>query len=453
MKDMRQTDDEQRQKIEKCVMGAILTEGNAAFNAAVELGIDTDSFTDSLCKSLWDVFSQMDAEGMQIDLSSMLPSAKKAGLAMSEIAKLTSIEYISASRHLATHCKLLNAFRLERMAYVVGMNLIAVSNDKEREHVVTEFEDAIRKYRAMATRTGIRHVSSVVKTAAMEVRERRRNFYSGELAGTNTGLASLNRMTNGWQEGTLNIVAARPGMGKTAMAVHFALSASKQGKNVCIFAMEMKAERIVDRMVLSITNLDGEKYRRGELTEDDICEFDGASNALAAQKIYIDDNSNCSVGYIHSTAKRMQDEGKCDIVIVDYLQLTDMAAGTSRTYTRENMVTAASRGFKVLAKDLKIPVLLLSQLNRAVEGRADKKPMLSDLRESGSIEQDADTVLFIHRPEYYNSEEGVVKNEYGEFQYGIGSVHLAKQREGGTGEVEFCYDRTLSKIWDNDSIS
>lgn len=436
----------EQQKIERCVLGEILMSGNNAYYTAAELKVGTDCFTELFSQKLWDVFTEQTDEGHEIDLVSIQRKAKLKGLSMAEIASLT--KGITSTAHLETHCHLLNAFRLERKAYESGMMLLSAATDKDREHVVCDFEKAIRDYRELSMHSKIRNISQVVTSAGDEVVKRRRDFFRGELAGTPTGLSMLNRMLNGWQPNKLNIIAARPGMGKTALGVHFAIEAAKHGKSVCIFSMEMAAEEIAERMLLTISTLNAECLRRGELSEEDMADFNSAGSAISRLPIYIDDNSNCSVGYIHATAKRLHDEGKCDMVIIDYLQLTDMAAGASRTYTRENMVTAASRSFKVLARELHIPVLLMSQLNRAVESRADKRPMLSDLRESGSIEQDADTVLLIHRPEYYNSDEGVVKNEYGEFDYGFGTINVAKNRNGSTGDVEFKYDRTLSKIWD-----
>ena len=440
----------EQQKIERCVLGEILMSGKNAYYTAVDMKIGMDCFTEVSSQKLWQVFTELAEDGLEIDLVSIQLKAKAKGLPMVEIARLT--DNIATTAHLETHCHLLNAFRLERKAYESGLLLLSAATDKDRDRVVCDFEQAIRDYRELSMHSKIRNISEIVMSAGDDVVKRRRDFFRGELAGIPTGLKNLNLITNGWQANKLIIIAARPAMGKTALGVHFAIEAAKRGKNVCIFSMEMAAEEIAERMLLTISTLNGECLRRGELTENDMDVFYRVGEEIARLPIYIDDNSNCSVGYIRTTAKRLYDDGKCDMVIVDYLQLTDMAAGTARTYTRENMVTAASRAFKVLARELHIPVLLLSQLNRAVESRADKKPMLSDLRESGSIEQDADTVLLIHRPEYYNSEDGVITDENGNFKYGVGTINVAKNRNGRTGDVEFYYDRTLSKIWDNDSI-
>ncbi|MDD6581580.1 MAG: DnaB-like helicase C-terminal domain-containing protein [Bacteroidales bacterium] len=435
-------------KAERVLIGDILLGGNVNVDIADSKSIREDSFTDQLCRDMWTALKEAHDDGVAIDYVTLMPYVTKHGISLTDFMKFT--DSVASDVHIEDHCNLLNAYRLERVSEDIQMRFAAARDNRERVNLISIWKSLITEFEDNASVEEFKHVSDVVKRADDEMDRRVENFYSGELAGISTGFPKLNMRTNGWQKGTLNIVAARPGMGKTAFAVKFALEAAKKGHPVCFFAMEMRDVRITDRIGLSLTDIDGEKFRRGELSNEEKETFKRAGGELSRLPLYICDKSNCTTAYIHAAARRMKDKGQCDMLIIDYLQLVDMSTGAARSYTRENMVTAASRAFKVLAKELDIPVILLSQLNRAAEGRADRKPMLSDLRESGSIEQDADTVLLIHRPEYYNQDEGVRKNEAGEFRCGVGEMILAKQREGSTGGIEFYYNRSLTRLWDND---
>ena len=203
----------------------------------------------------------------------------------------------------------------------------------------------------------------------------------------------------------------------------------------------MSASSLADRLILSDTNVSSERYVSGFLRREDWKEIMEAKERLSKLPIYVDDNPMASMNYIKAHCRKMHKKGMCDIILIDYLQLADLSTG-ERGRNREYEVAQASRQAKIMAKELNVPVVLLSQLNRSCEERVDKKPQLSDLRESGAIEQDADKVILVYRPEYYG-----LKSE-GEPIRGKGSLLVVKHRNGRTGEAKFGYNESLTKLFD-----
>lgn len=233
----------------------------------------------------------------------------------------------------------------------------------------------------------------------------------------------------------------------TAVMLHLALKAAEQGVPVCVYSLEMSDISLANRLLISISGVNADQFRRGALDREDWIRLERAAAKVASLPIYVDANSMVSMSYIHAHSKAMKKKGKCGMVLIDYLQLADMATGKDNR-NREQEVSQTSRQVKLMAKDLDIPVVVLSQLSRKVEERADKTPMLSDLRESGSLEQDSDLVMFIYRPEYYDIRE-LDTAQYGLIDSrGVGIISVAKQREGATGSVLFRYNDSLSEIRD-----
>ena len=248
------------------------------------------------------------------------------------------------------------------------------------------------------------------------------------VSGLRTGFKELDILTAGLQPSSLNVLAARPAMGKTAFALtigqHVAL---REQKTVGIFNLEMSAVQLVTRMMCSEARVDMSRVRNGQLSDRDFQRLADTAGRLAETRIYIDDNADLTVMELRSRARRLMAEHDLGLIIIDYLQLMSGSTRLSGGENRQQEISTISRGLKVLARELDIPVLALSQLSRAVEARPNKRPLLSDLRESGSIEQDADLVMFIYRDEYYdpNSEK-----------QGIAEVIIGKQRNGPVGTVE-----------------
>jgi len=250
----------------------------------------------------------------------------------------------------------------------------------------------------------------------------------GEITGLTSGFTDLDRRTSGFQKNDFILIAARPSMGKTAFMLNVALApALKMNKSVAIFSLEMSKEQLVNRMICSEAFVDAQKLRVGDIDDDDWVRLAKAAGPLSNAKIYIDDTPGISMTELRSKCRRLKIEKGLDMILIDYLQL--MTSGRNID-NRQQEVSEISRSLKALAKEMNAPVIALSQLSRAPEARADHRPILSDLRESGSIEQDADVVIFLYRDEYYNKDTEK-KN--------IAEVIIAKQRNGPTGTIELAW--------------
>ena len=250
----------------------------------------------------------------------------------------------------------------------------------------------------------------------------------GKLTGISTGFRQLDEMTSGMNAGDLIIVAGRPSMGKTALAVNIAENAALgSGKSAAIFSMEMSAESLTLRMISSLGRINQGHLRSGRLSEDDWPRIDSAMTQLGSAKIFIDETPALTPTEVRARARRLKRERGLDLIVVDYLQLMQVP-GTKENRATE--ISEISRSLKALAKELKIPVIALSQLNRGVEQRENKKPVMSDLRESGAIEQDADLILLIYREEFYDNATT---------RKGIADIIIAKQRNGPTGDVQLTF--------------
>ncbi len=260
--------------------------------------------------------------------------------------------------------------------------------------------------------------------------------HRGEPLGVPTGFIDLDRLLGGLQKSDLIIVAARPGVGKTSLCLSMARNAARMGKHVAIFSLEMSAEQVVQRLVSAETGIDAQRLRLGQLREDEWPLFVQATGVLSELPIFIDDTPAISALQLRTKARRIHAEYGLDLIVVDYLQLM---TSDVRAENRVQEVSYISRMMKSLARELDVPVLAVSQLSRAVEQRTDKRPVLADLRESGSLEQDADVVLFIYREEIYKPET--------EKQH-IADIIVAKHRNGPTGVVQLFFRQQLAQFLD-----
>ncbi len=268
---------------------------------------------------------------------------------------------------------------------------------------------------------GLSHIKSVIMDLYAQLDERSRS--DSDIPGISTGFRDLDHALTGLNKSDLILVAARPGMGKTAFALNIALNAAKSSKkDVVVFQLEMSKDQLASRFLASEALIESQKLKTGNLAEDDWIKIARATNVLAKTRIYVDDNPAITVAEIKAKCRRLG-EG-LGLIVIDYLQL--MQSGGRKSDNRTQEVAEISRSLKIMAKELNVPVVCLSQLSRAAEQRADKKPMLSDLRESGAIEQDADIVMFIYRDDYYN-EDSEDKN--------VAEIIIAKNRHGATGSV------------------
>lgn len=258
----------------------------------------------------------------------------------------------------------------------------------------------------------------------------------GEITGVGSGIKDLDAKTSGFQKGDMVLIAARPSMGKTTFALNIAENAAlREGKSVVIFSLEMSKEQLAYKLLCSEANVDMLKLRTGTLEDQDWENIARATGPLSKAKIYIDDTAGVSVMEMRSKCRKLKMEYGIDLILIDYLQL--MSGSSSEN--RQQEVSEISRSIKALAKEMQCPVIALSQLSRAPEQRADHRPMLSDLRESGSIEQDADVVMFLYRDEYYNKESE---------DRGVAECIIAKQRNGPVGTVKMAWLGQFSRFGD-----
>ena len=287
------------------------------------------------------------------------------------------------------------------------------------------------------TRTGgFEAVEEIVPSTFKSIEEA---FQSGDdVTGLRTGFKELDRRTGGLQKGDLIIIAARPSMGKTSLALNLAYHvAVHEKKPVGVFSLEMSREQLVMRMLGSSGSFNLHNLRRGKLRNDDWPRLTQACDQLSRAPIYIDDNSGISVLEMKAKARRLQQQHGLGLVVIDYLQLM---SGSGRIENRQQEISQISRNLKGLAKDLGVPVVALSQLSRGVEARGDHKPMLSDLRESGAIEPDADVVMFIYREEVYKPEDESVHN--------LATVIIGKQRNGPIGQFDLHFHKEFTRFSD-----
>jgi replicative DNA helicase len=270
-------------------------------------------------------------------------------------------------------------------------------------------------------------------------------------SGVASGFHALDKITSGWQRSDLIIIAARPAMGKTAFVLSMARNiAVDKNTPVAVFSLEMSNVQLVNRLIMNVCQIEGEKIKNGKLSEPEWAMLDKNIAPLLNAPIYIDDTPSLSVFELRSKARRLVKEHKIECLIIDYLQL--MNASGMGFYSREQEVSMISRSLKGLAKELDIPIIALSQLNRGVEGRTGvegKRPQLSDLRESGAIEQDADMVCFIHRPEYYR----ITEDSQGNSLIGIAEIIVAKHRNGATGDVRLRFKGEYAKFLNLDDFA
>jgi len=307
-----------------------------------------------------------------------------------------------------------------------------------------EVEETLDRCEQMIFEIGRRHTGgfTLVKELLKPTFEQIDKLYhqQGNVTGVPSGFKRLDQITTGFQPGELIIIAARPSMGKTALCLNIAMHAAKEaGKTVAVFSLEMSNEQIVQRLLSGEAKIDAHRLRSGNIRDEEWKAITAAMGTLAEVPIYIDDSAALRVSEVRSRARRLRSKSGLDMIAIDYLQLLNPSNPKAN---RVEVVDEFCRGLKTLAKELKIPVLALAQLNRSPESRNDKRPMLSDLRESGGIEQEADVVAFIYRDEYYNPPTPENEN--------LAEINIAKQRNGPTGTLMLRFDKKFTTFSDVD---
>lgn len=257
------------------------------------------------------------------------------------------------------------------------------------------------------------------------------------------GFAGLDKILSGLQPSDMVVIASRPSMGKTALALNIAQNVAKQGKSVGIMSLEMSKEQLVERMFCALLQVDSWKMKTGQLTEEDFSRIGPVMDELNNYKIFIDDSIGNSLPELRAKARRLQMEHGLDVVVIDYLQLMTSGKAGANFANRVNEISEISRSLKALARELHIPIIALSQLSRAVEARPNKIPILSDLRESGAIEQDADVVMMMYREDYYEEDTD---------RPGVTDIYIRKHRNGRIGRVELMFKKEQMKFYDIDKV-
>ena len=315
-----------------------------------------------------------------------------------------------------------------------------ISDAYEDKKPVDEILDsAERKIFSVTAKSGgveVEAVQPILKRAFERIQLAVEN--KGKPTGVGSGFIEFDKATSGLQKSDLILIAARPSMGKTAFALNIGLNAALRGNVVAIFSLEMSKEQLGQRLLSSHSGIDSHKLNTGNLTEDEIIEIAGTVDALSNIKLFIDDTAAISALELRSKARRLKNERGLDLIIIDYLQLMQgKSARNISEVNRQQEISEISRSLKALARELNIPVIALSQLSRNVELRADKRPLLSDLRESGSLEQDADIVMFLYREEYYNHE---TENQ------NVAELIVAKNRNGPTTSMKLHFARECMRF-------
>ncbi|HIN85689.1 MAG TPA: replicative DNA helicase, partial [Myxococcales bacterium] len=278
-----------------------------------------------------------------------------------------------------------------------------------------------------------RHIKEILDDA-LDMMQRQMQE-GGEISGIPTGLSELDSITLGFQNTDLIILAARPAMGKTSLALSIAQHcAVNAGKAAAVFSLEMGSEQLAQRLLAMEAHVNLKDLRGGKAREDDFRRIADAMARLSEAPLYLDDTPAISISELRQRARRLKLQGRCDLLVIDYLQLM---RASPKIVSREQQISEISRGLKALAKELNIPVVALSQLNRSLESRTDKRPMLSDLRESGAIEQDADVIMFVYRDEYYNLDSE---------DKGLAEIIVGKQRNGPTGVAKVSFIAQYTKF-------
>lgn len=422
---------------EQAVIGAILADSECL--AKVLENIETsEAFYKKSHQVIFEAFKTLSEKNENIDVITTVQFLDDQGVlenvgGRSYISALTDHAPIAANAEY--YAKIVkNKFMLRSMI-TIGNEIVQLGYHSEEDlnNLVDKAEQLVFGLAQSKSKEALVHIANIVSKSWEMLEEREAS--KGQLTGSNTGFYDLNAMTTGFQPSDLIILAARPSMGKTAFALNVADNvAAIDKKPVAIFSLEMSKEQLVQRLLCAKAEVDSNRVRTGQLYPEDWARLGAAMSELGEAPIFIDDSAGVSVMELRGKCRRLKKEhGDLGLVVIDYLQLMEGKSSDNRV----NQISEISRGLKLLAREVNAPILALSQLSRAVESRNDKRPMLSDLRESGSIEQDADIVKFIYRDEYYNPETD---------KPGIAEVIVAKQRNGPVGTVELLFQSNITKF-------
>ncbi len=427
---------------ERSVLGAMLLSRDAIATAIQHL--QEEAFYRDAHRKIWRVIVDLFDGSTPVDMVMLMEELKRRREleAVGGVTYLTTLDqFIATPTHVEHYCKVVHEKAILRRLIEVGTEIVGEAFDgrEEPSNLLDRAEQAIFAISDDRLRTGFLPMRSLVLQGYSAIEEYRQRKV--HVTGVPSGFYDLDEMTAGFQKADFVVIAGRPSMGKTAFAMNIAdfvavRSRTKDRAAVAVFSLEMSKEALVQRLLCSLAKVDIHKIRRGYASADEYKRLQNAAAQLHEAPIYIDDTAAISILEMRAKARRLVSETPLGLIVVDYLQLI---RGPNNVENRQQEISSISRSLKALAKELQVPVLALSQLSRAVETRGgNKRPMLSDLRESGAIEQDADVVLFVYRPEVYETDPSKMD--------GKAEIIIAKQRNGPVGSVDLAFLRECTRF-------
>ena len=430
-------------ELEKSVLGALMLDQTALINAIETLHVDY--FYKPEHQAVYRAIRKLFEQSQPVDLLTVVERLRQDGELEAAggayaVSKLT--ENVVSAAHIEYHIRVLSEKFIQREMIRISTETITQAYDETTDVVdlLDRTEQRLMDINDKNFRSDYHPMGDFVTIAMEQIKEAGEK--SDGLSGLESGFVDLDRMTAGFQPGTLIILAARPAMGKTACALSMARNmAIDFHKPVAFFSLEMTGQELAMRLISSEARLPGDKLKRGHLAPYEQEQLKRGAQPLGSAPIYIDDTPQLTIFELRAKARRLKQRYDIQMIFIDYLQLMTSGTADNRNGNREQEISMISRQLKSLSKELGIPVLAMSQLSRAVENRVGNKPQLSDLRESGAIEQDADIVIFIYRPEYY----GIQEDDHGSTA-GMADLLVAKHRSGGTGEVRLRFVKEFARF-------
>ena len=431
---------------EQSLLGAMMIYPSVAA-IAYDQGLEAKDFYLDIHKRIYTAMQDISDAGKPIDVTTLvsrLQDLEQLNLVggADYIIKLsdTAISSANSSYYIDIIKRRAHLRRLIETAELIAEDGFDTASDLDE--VMDKAEREILNVTRSRRATDFKSSRDVVSNVMQELMKLR--SMEGHITGVKTGYTDLDRVTNGFQRGDLIILAARPAMGKTAFALNLALNASFYNSGaIAIFSLEMPAEALMKRILSAKSAVESSKLRSGNIRDDEFNKLNEAANELMATKLFVDDSSNVKISEVFSKCRKLRSEHGLDLVVIDYLQLIS-GSGRSSGDNRQQEISEISRSLKGLAREMECPVIALSQLSRSVETRPDKHPMLSDLRESGAIEQDADIVMFLYRDEYYNKDENSQEDAE---TTNTTDVDIAKHRNGATGRIQLAFQKNISAFY------
>lgn len=427
---------------EKSTLGSLLVDKEAVVKVSDFLG--ADDFYHDAHRSIYESILELYDKRSPIDLVTLTNSLEKK----KELKLVGGASYLAllanevpTATHIFQYATIVKEKAILRRLILAGDSIkgLGFQENEEIEVLIDQAEKNLFSVSQTFMTDRFVHIRDVLNKTYEKISDLHDPDAKEKYRGLPTGFRGLDNLLSGLQPSDLVVLAARPSMGKTALALNVAQNIAKKGHAVGIISLEMSKEQLVERMFCSLLSVDSWKMRTGKMTDDDFGKIGSVMDELNSMKIYIDDSIGNSIAELKAKARRLKMEAGLDFLVIDYLQL--MSSGTSSSYhgNRVQEISEISRSLKALSRDLSIPIMALSQLSRAVEMRPSKVPQLSDLRESGAIEQDADVVMMMYREDYYEEDTD---------RRGITDLYIRKHRNGPIGHVELAFKKEQLKFLD-----